>query len=72
MVELTAADWFHIEGRGWVASILPPHGVHDPSDLMGQQVLIDGTEYKVRGVEKHQIALDNRDYSLPFGLLTDK
>lgn len=56
MIELHAADWFQIAGRGWVAAIdngneQLPYFV-DPSDLLSQHIRIDDKEYYVTGVER--------------------
>lgn len=65
MTEFTAAGWFEIRGRGWVASIA---GIDDfdPRTLVSQQVEVDGKSYVVRGVETFAIANVS---GKPFGLL---
>ena len=54
MLEFHARDWFTISGHGRVASVssdgLPP-GPSDGRDLVGQEVMIDGLRYTVKGVE---------------------
>lgn len=68
MIQLHAADWFTVHGRGKVAAIEGIPGFC-PMDLMHQQVLIDGTAYFVFGVETHPVA-NRREHSTgkPFGL----
>jgi len=51
---LHALDWFHVTGHGDVAVIGSddlPDGPANCSDLMGQDVDIDGRTYTVAGVE---------------------
>lgn len=53
-----AEDWIEVTGRGLIAII--KHGIR-PS--LGDHVLIDGTPYRVRGIETLS------PYRPPFGLL---
>lgn len=64
-LRLTGGAWHEVTGRGWVATFPGAPGF-DPRPLVGQQVLIDGKAYTVRGVETFAIP----DASgKPFGLL---
>jgi hypothetical protein len=54
MEQLAAGDWFHLKGRGWVATF-PGSPGFDPRPLLGEQVAIDGTPYTVQGVETFAI-----------------
>jgi hypothetical protein len=47
------ADWFHITGRGWVATLRldPPQPAGLLRELVGAPVIIDDQEYVIRGVE---------------------
>lgn len=60
MIKLTANDWFTVTGRGLVASVdvsavegvpRPMRGESDLPVRHGDHVLIDGQEYRIRGVE---------------------
>ena len=66
-------DWFHVTSRGWVTNITKdqiPEGMWDPGVLSGQQVIIDGKEYKCRGVEMFRpIISPENPYHFDFGLL---
>ena len=47
----TALDWYYISGRGHVACVDVGDNV-DPYDVKpGDEVIIDGNEYLIRGVE---------------------
>lgn len=62
-----ATDWIEITGRGTVAVIENDDEIN-PRPLTGKIVLIDGKEYRVRGVETFRVP----DWSVhrhPFGLL---
>lgn len=63
MIELHAADWITITGRGKVAIIDTPWS--DLSLLKNQVVRIDGYFYLVRGIESFY----PRKPHSPFGLL---
>ncbi len=54
-----AAEWIEVTGKGLIAIIEGP----DPGDVNGCHVLIDGTPYRVRGIEKFY------PYKSPFWLL---
>jgi len=47
MKEFKSIDKFRITGRGEVITVK----LEDTENVVGQTVLIDGEEYKVRGVE---------------------
>ena len=49
-MEFTSADWFTITGRGLV--VVPQEPCDEPGLLVGEQVLVDGERYLVRGAEK--------------------
>jgi hypothetical protein len=49
LLQLTADGWFEIR-KGWAASFRGIPGF-DPLPLRGQQVVIDGKEYTVHGVQ---------------------
>lgn len=59
---------FFIKGRGWVYGVKNPGGFPEPNVLTGQDVLIDGQQHHVVGVESFAIG---RPYpaTLDFGLL---
>lgn len=56
MIELHEIDRFEITDRGTVITTKNPD-MDNPGELLGQIILIDGEEYKVRGVEMFRIAL---------------
>lgn len=64
-LQLTAGDWYHASGRGWVATFPGVPGL-DPRTLNGAQVEIDGKPYTVQGVETFAI---HDATGKPFGLL---
>lgn len=65
MVELTAKDWFHITGRGWVAAVdLPEPVARDKLLETYKHVKIDGKEYEVIGFEGWLIHTLRRDVGL--------
>lgn len=70
MIELHADDWFEITGRGKVAVCqgMPP-GMNHPSEMLGETVSIDGTQYLVRGTETMGVPWSHKPYSKPYGLL---
>lgn len=69
-LDFKADDWFHIRGRGWVATFgngeqLPER--MNPKELYHRYVKIDGKEYWVTGVEMHMTL--NYYRSQGFGLI---
>jgi hypothetical protein len=74
MIDLgDAATWTLLKDRGWIASFIrPPKDVHDPVQLMGQVVRIDGHDHLVKGVETFAITRDDEHpYQLPFSILAE-
>lgn len=63
MISFRAAEWITVTGRGKIAIITEPWD--DLSLLKNQVVMIDDTEYLVRGVDSFY----PRKPSSPFGLL---
>ncbi len=69
MIEFNAIEHLDIKGRGHVITV---HNDRDydrnkPSHLIGNTVLIDGSEYLVKGVESW--ALQTIHKGVPIGLL---
>ena len=61
-------DWFHIAGRGDVASVSNDEDYeNDRGYLVGEQVLIDGVIYTVKGVEAWALRIIVK--GAPIGLL---
>lgn len=71
MTEFHALDWFEVKGRGSVAVIEKlPEGEYDPDLYKGKQVIIDGDEYTILGVETFAIPRsESMPYRHSFGLL---
>lgn len=68
MMEFHAEDWYHITGRGWAATCKNPDRIN-PRPLVGQEVLIDGTRYLIKGVETFAVHDDHPAVRGPFSLL---
>jgi hypothetical protein len=69
MIELASTGPpFYMEGRGWVHPIKNPGGYPEPAVLLGQDVLIDGEQHHVVGVESFAVARPHPD-RLDFALL---
>ncbi len=57
MRSFAVVDWFHITGRGWVATTHSDRSCDRfqfDADLLGTDVLLDGNQYTVRGVEQRR------------------
>jgi len=66
----SAIDWYEIKGRGKVASVINDQEFErDTRHLWGEEVLIDGLPYIVRGVESY--ALQTIRVGAPIGLLVE-
>jgi len=53
MVEYKSLDSFYMVGRGTVFLVKNDKDRDSFSDMVGNSVLIDGCEYKIKGVEYH-------------------
>lgn len=73
--EFTSESSFLSKGRGRVWAIdasQRPYEMHDPNDLRGLVVSLNGALVRIRGVETYAIMRGpQRPYSLSFGLLVD-
>jgi len=54
VIEFTGGEWFCIRGRGNVYACVMP--VNHEGSLLNTEVLIEGYEYTVIGVETHAVA----------------
>lgn len=75
VLEFTTKDGpYRLKGHGFVYPVnerLPDY-MWNPNDLVDLDVLIDGQQRKVLGVEKFAIGYDkNNPYRLSFALLVD-
>ncbi len=73
MYSFDSEEWLYITGRGWLAVIGPnqiPDGMWNVGVLTGQQVMIDGYEFKVIGVDMARpLISEDNPYRWHFGLL---
>lgn len=70
MPEFEALGSFVVRDRGTVFTVKNPGGYPDPGVLVGRDVLIDGSPFRVKGVESYAIVLPYPD-RFDFGLLVE-
>lgn len=74
-VIVEADSWFNIEGRGQVVTAIQEAHKFDLRGLVaGETILIDGSQYKVRGIEfgNHECFGFETRTSYPIGILVTK
>lgn len=67
----TSEDWYTVKGRGRVAAVESPVDFENgKSPFLGKIVIIDGTYFKVIGVESYAIHIIRK--GTPIGLMVEE